>query len=132
MQQLSFIPISIFKRFVTPEIVNLIVRETNRTAESIIREWNAAHSNLDAKVWAETSETEMYAFFGLLLFAGMFNSNTQPAKELWKPYHHDIYKATMSLSRFKLLLRCSFAWIMKIREHIEIHSANRQTSTTLG
>lgn len=53
----------------------------------------------------ETNETEIYAFIGLLLFFGMFNTNTQPAQELWKPHHDDIYMATMSLHRYKLLLR---------------------------
>lgn len=93
-------PISIFKQFVTPEIIDIICRETNRKANHIVRTWNEAHPTANPKVWQPTNENELYAFIGLLLFSGLFNSNTQPTKELWAPYHHDIYTATMSLKRY--------------------------------
>lgn len=54
---------------------------------------------------ATNTEKEMYAYLGLLLFAGVFNSNKQPAKELWAPYNHPIYKATMWLGRFKQITK---------------------------
>lgn len=98
-------PIAIFKSFVTPEMVDIICRETNRKANELIRVWNEAHLTTPPKVWIPTNEKELYAFIGLLLFSGLFDTNTQPTKELWAPYHHDIYTATMSLKRFNILLR---------------------------
>lgn len=98
-------PMAIFKQIVTPEMVNIIVRQTNRKAKDIIDNWNWNHSASKPKVWEPTNEKEMYAFFGLLLYSGLFKTNTQPTKELWAPYHFDLFKATMSLKRYNILLR---------------------------
>lgn len=43
-------PMNIFKKFVTPEMVSVIVRETNRKASDIIRDWNIAHPDSTTKV----------------------------------------------------------------------------------
>lgn len=43
-------PMNIFKKFVTPEMVSVIVRETNRKASGIIRDWNIAHPDSTTKV----------------------------------------------------------------------------------
>lgn len=94
---------AIFKSLLSPEIVNIIVRETNRKALESFRLWNEAHPNKKQRVWMMTNEDEMYAFFGMLLFAGVFHANSQPAKELWASYNMPIYKATMSFNRFKHL-----------------------------
>lgn len=98
-------PINIFKEIFTPEMVNVIVRETNRKAQEVYHAFNMKYATRQRSEWEPTNEKEMYAFFGLLLFAGVFKCATQPIKELWAPYHHDIYKATMSIKRFTLLLR---------------------------
>lgn len=48
---------------------------------------------------------EMYAFFGLTLFAGIFGTNVQPSHELWGHNGNPIYRATMSATRYKLILK---------------------------
>lgn len=64
---MSATPINMFKLFETPEMVDLIVRETNRKAAGIIRNWNTDYLDLTAIVWPETKETETYVFIELLL-----------------------------------------------------------------
>ncbi|XP_049308682.1 piggyBac transposable element-derived protein 4-like [Bactrocera dorsalis] len=94
---------ALFKLLLSPEIVSIIVRETNRKAVEAFRLWNEKHPSNKQRSWVMTDEDEMYAFFGMLLIAGVFHSNSQPAKELWASYNMPIYKATMSLNRFKSL-----------------------------
>lgn len=60
----------------TPDMV-IIVRETNRKALEITLDWNDANSNVPPKVWRQTNEDEIYAFFELLLFAGLFKHSAE-------------------------------------------------------
>ncbi|GLV45969.1 hypothetical protein CBL_02919 [Carabus blaptoides fortunei] len=76
-------PISIFKSLITPEIVSIIVRDTNRKAKQLCRLWCAKNSDKTPRTWTKpVTENEIYAFFGLTLFAGIFRSNSQPVLEL--------------------------------------------------
>ncbi|XP_054083377.1 piggyBac transposable element-derived protein 4-like [Zeugodacus cucurbitae] len=68
---------ALFKLLQSPEIVSIIVRETNRKAVEAFRLWNEKHPSNKQRSW--------------------------PAKELWASYNMPIYKATMSLNRFKSL-----------------------------
>ncbi|XP_039968973.1 uncharacterized protein LOC120780790 [Bactrocera tryoni] len=68
---------ALFKLLLSPEIVSIIVRETNRKAVEAFRLWNEKHPSNKQRSW--------------------------PAKELWASYNMPIYKATMSLNRFKSL-----------------------------
>lgn len=97
-------PVQIFKSLMSPELVSVIVRETNRRAHESFRKWNEEHPDSVPRKWDEVKETELYAFIGLLLFAGVFTQNSQPTKEMWAQYNQPIYKATMSLVRFRQLL----------------------------
>lgn len=45
-----------------------------------------------------TTEDELYAFFGMLLFAGVFYANLQPANKSWASYNMPICKAKYVLS----------------------------------
>lgn len=99
-------PISIFKSLLTPEIVSIIVRETNRKAQQMCRNWSEMNPDKPPLVWTQpVTETEMYAFFGLTLFAGIFGSNVQPSHELWGHNGNPIYRATMSANRYKVILK---------------------------
>lgn len=98
-------PVYIFREIMSPEIVDIIVRETNRKAGEVIKAWNEANPTCQPKEWKPTDEVEMYAWFGLLLFSGVFHCSNMQAKDLWHSRHFDIYNATMSLDRFKMLLR---------------------------
>lgn len=75
-------PIAKFKAYMTPEMVDIICRETNRRAAAVIRAWNEAHAQSKPKVWTATNENELYAFIGLLLFSGLFNSNIRFQRKL--------------------------------------------------
>lgn len=88
----------------SPEIANIIVRHTNKKAEEVIAAWNVAHPD-NVKVWQPVTEKELYAFFGLVLHAGLYNSNKEPTKQMWSTLNHPIYRATMSQVRFKAILK---------------------------
>lgn len=90
-------PLSIFKSFMTEEIVSIIVRETNRKAETTLSEQN--------KTWTRVTETELYAYFGLLLAAGRNHANLVHTKELWQTSSDPVFRATMSLERFWAISR---------------------------
>ena len=53
---------------------------------------------------------ESEAFIGLLLLAGVYRGNRESLEELWsRKYGRPVFLATMSLKRFKLILRfCRF------------------------
>ncbi|KAJ4425628.1 hypothetical protein ANN_27824 [Periplaneta americana] len=73
-----------FKKFITPEIVNIIVHHTNE--EASIR-------NLKL-----TNTEELYAFIGILILMGANNDSELPIDDLWgKVLGKNIYTATMSL-----------------------------------
>lgn len=80
-----------FKKFITPEIMNIIVRYTNEEA-----------SNRNLK---STNTTELYAFIGILILMGANNDSGLPLEDLWgKILGKNIYTATMSRNRFGELL----------------------------
>uniref|UniRef100_A0A8D9E8X0 PiggyBac transposable element-derived protein domain-containing protein n=1 Tax=Cacopsylla melanoneura TaxID=428564 RepID=A0A8D9E8X0_9HEMI len=85
-------PLSIFKSFMTEEIVSIIIRETNSKAEKTLIEQN--------KTWTRVTETELYAYFGLLLAAGRNHANLLHTKELWQTSSDPVFRATMSFQRF--------------------------------
>ena len=58
------------KLFLTSDIINVIVQETNRRAKKVIASWNSEHL-ANKKLWKETDETELYAFIVLLLLRGV-------------------------------------------------------------
>lgn len=71
-----------------------IVKYTNIEAERNVQKWKVV------------DVIEMRAFFGLLLTAGHLKQNNTSYVTLWsKKYRSPIFRATMSLDRFKLLLR---------------------------
>lgn len=87
-------PEDAFFLFFNDFIFSEIVKYTNIEAENNIKDWNTA------------DVIEMRAFFGLLLTAGHLKQNNTNYITLWsKKYGSPIFRATMSLSRFKLLLR---------------------------
>ncbi|KAJ4430773.1 hypothetical protein ANN_19364 [Periplaneta americana] len=80
-----------FKKFITPEIVNIIVHHTNE--EASIRNQKL------------TNTEELYAFIGILILMGANNDSELPIDDLWgKVLGKNIYTATMSRIRFGELL----------------------------
>lgn len=100
-----------FHFFFTTDMILLIVRETNRRANKCVHDWNEAHQNEDPKhMWIDTDEVEVAAFIGLLIQAGVQKSASESLEEVWSSkYGRPIFRATMSQTRFKELLRfCRF------------------------
>ncbi|KRZ47793.1 PiggyBac transposable element-derived protein 4 [Trichinella nativa] len=97
------------KLLITPAMVNVIVQNTNKKAEKVRREWN--EKNPDApKMWKPTDEEEIYAFIGLLLISGVFQSSDESVSDLWSLNNgRPIFRSVMTENRFKELLRfCRF------------------------
>lgn len=87
-----------FKLFFSNEIMDIVIRETNNRAQSILGD-----------NWNPLNKEELYAFIGLLLIAGCFKANHEPILELWSTknpaFQRPIFRATMSRNRAKSLLR---------------------------
>ena len=100
----SPIPIDIFKKIITEEIIDIITRETNRKAESEIAKNNENNSE-NQSTWTPLTDQELYAYIGILLAAGLCHSNMQHTIELWKTNNSPVFRATMSLHRFRAIGR---------------------------
>ena len=73
---------AVFDLFITPEILNIIMKETNNEANRVYAEWNTAHQN-NQKCWISVIVTELKALIGLLLIARVNRTHMEPLKELW-------------------------------------------------
>ena len=102
----NFEPIDFFKLFVTDDLLNSFVCETNRKAHQYI----AQHPNMarysSVHTWTDTNVTEMKKFLGLTFLMGLVKKPRihmywSTAPSLYTP----IFKATMLRNRFQLLLR---------------------------
>jgi hypothetical protein len=99
--------IQIFKSFITEEMVDIIVRETNRKAVESQQAKDTTHPlpNKQPRVWQAVTVDEIYAVIGLLLVSGVTSSNLVHVKELWQRDGLPIYKATMNVNRFSEIMR---------------------------
>lgn len=92
--------------YLTEDILAIIVRETNREAARVHREWYEEHHAGQQKEWNPVTIEELMAFIGLLILAGVYHGNHEPLSELWSPKTgRPIFIATMSLKRFQAILR---------------------------
>jgi hypothetical protein len=100
-----------FKLFITNEILNEIVLQTNEYANRHIDQQNqnrlnAGTNSTKSNKWKNLDCIELEAFLGLLIQAGVGHVNHESLTELWDiSQSRPIYHATMSLQRFKQLLR---------------------------
>lgn len=101
----SSIPIEVFKRFFTPNIVFVIITETNRYGKNEMEKWNKSNADKKPKIWKDLTETELDAFIGILLAGGVSHNNTQKAEVLWRSDNLPIFRAAMSYHRFIALTR---------------------------
>lgn len=83
-----------FKKIMTMEMVDIIVRCTNKKAEAVYQEYNGKHPKREPRVWKKVTRNEMYSFFGILLCAGVHNSNTDHVTVMWKKASFPLYRAT--------------------------------------
>ena len=90
-----------FSLFITPEMIDLLVLETNREAWRKITDWNNDNPENQKQPWIRLDSTEMKAFIGLFLLAGAYKSNHEPVKSLWSSSEgRPVFTATMSRNRF--------------------------------
>ncbi|CAF1177060.1 unnamed protein product [Rotaria sordida] len=100
-----------FRLFITEDILNEIVMQTNKYAKRFIdqenqRRLNNRNNHKQPVKWKQLDYIELEAFLGLLIQAGAEFSHHQSLVELWDiSRSRPIYHATMSLERFKNLLR---------------------------
>lgn len=95
-------PLAVFQLFIDKEVINLIVTETNRYAHQI----TSANRKSRNKLWMETTDEEMYKFFGILICMGLVRV---PIINLyWSKhplYHNRFIASKMRRDRFLLLLQ---------------------------
>ncbi|KAF5289553.1 hypothetical protein FQR65_LT20793 [Abscondita terminalis] len=95
-------PIEIWNYFFTEEIISEIVMCTNLFIEKIRNNYTRER---DAN---KTDANEIRAMLGLIYMAGVTKSNKLNLEDLWRRdgYGIEIFCLTMSLQRFRFLLRC--------------------------
>lgn len=98
-------PLQCFKSYLTVEMVDIIVRHTNRKAHATYNAYNEENPNRRQLKWKDTTINEIYAFIGMVLMAGTNHSNDENARDLWTSQAHPIFRATMGINRFFDLLR---------------------------
>src|SRR6218665_599821 len=64
------LPVEFFKCFVTDEVVDLLVSETNRFADQFLASATLTPKSR-SRSWVPTDSTEMHKFLGLVLMMGM-------------------------------------------------------------
>ena len=91
--------------FITPTMVDLIALETNREARRRVRQWNEDNPE-NQRDWQEVDSTEIKAFVGLCLYAGLHKSNHESVSSLWSENEgRPMFTATMSRNRFTSILK---------------------------
>ena len=93
-----------FKKIIIVEIVDLIVRCTNKKAKTIYDNYNSNNPNSN-RSWRPVTTQEMYLFIGILIYSRVNNSNTDHTSAMWKSTFYPLYRATMGLNRFRAILR---------------------------
>ncbi|XP_045467968.1 piggyBac transposable element-derived protein 4-like [Harmonia axyridis] len=98
-------PFDIYQQFITNEIIDLIVSETNRYASQLKSKPLRPRSLLHK--WVDTNREEMQRFLAVLLIMGI---NELPKMRLYwsndEMYGNDLIKKTMTRNRFDMMLRC--------------------------
>ena len=99
--------IKTFKLLMSDEMIDIIVRETNRKAQQIYEREQVTNSAKSASMhtFKTLTTSEFEAYLGILLLAGVMRSNYVHSTALWKTSSHPIFRATMSLQRFRSINR---------------------------
>ncbi|XP_026482143.1 piggyBac transposable element-derived protein 3-like [Ctenocephalides felis] len=99
----SALPLDVFKKFFSQNISFIIITETNRNAKDVIAKWNAVNPTKQPKVWVDMTSTELDAFIGILLAAGVTHNNMIEADKLWGLHRLPIFRAAMPFQRFRAI-----------------------------
>lgn len=92
-------PLAIFMSIMTEDIMNIIIRETNRNANQIVAKWNVKNPTKIME-WLPLNLDEFKAFLGILLHAGCDGSNSSSAIHMWGSATFPLYNASLTYNRF--------------------------------
>ncbi len=97
-------PIDCYRHFITDEIIDLMVRETNRYAEQYL-EVHEISRRSKHRQWKPTTHEEMLKFFGIIIEMGLVQM--PQLNHYWSSsqlYGLEIIRSAMPTERFELLL----------------------------
>lgn len=101
---------SCFDLFITEEIIQLLLENTNLHGMRFVMDW------------IDFDSTDIQAYIGLLILAGMYKSRYESTRSLWDVENgRSIFRATMSHHKFKLLsstLRFDFKGRCRFRQYM--------------
>ena len=98
-------PIDCYRHFITDEIIDLMVRETNRYAEQYLRSHDISRRS-KYREWKATTHEEMLKFFGIIIEMGLVQMPQM--NHYWSSsqlYGLEIIRSAMPRERFELLLK---------------------------
>lgn len=113
-------PYDVFKLFITGDIIQHMVTETNRYAHQTIQKGHKPKSRL--KHWVDTNSEEMELFLGILLWMGLCKLPSIPKYWSKCPLYQNKIKKKMSRNRFELLLR---TWHFSNNEEASVSLSDR-------
>lgn len=86
---------SCFELFLTESIETIVINMTNLEGKRIYKD-----------NWKEVTQTDIKAYVGLLILAGVYRSKNESTSSLWDAESgRTIFRATMSLQKFPMLSR---------------------------
>ena len=98
-------PFEYFSLFVSEDIFELIMKETNRNAHQFLSSHRVSRKSRFSK-WKDTNKDEIKQFLGLVMFMGLVKYPSISYYWSKKPiYTSDFCSKVMSRNRFQLLLR---------------------------
>lgn len=103
----------LFKSIMTPEMCDIILRETNRKAKRVCEAYNNQlvqrfpdYSKRPPQKTVEPfTETELDVFLGILIAAGVHRDNKENLDDIWNVDALPLIRAAMSRDRVKMMLR---------------------------
>lgn len=103
----------LFKSIMSPEMCDIILRETNRKARRVYEAFNNnlaerfrnASERPPLRTFEPFTEVELSAFIGILIAAGVHRNNKENLEDMWKVDALPLIRAAMCRDRFKLMLR---------------------------
>lgn len=93
-----------FKRIIPVDIIDIIVQHTNNKASTVYADYNAKNPD-SQRLWNPVPVKEMYPFIAVLISAGVNNSNVDHTTEMWKTTSYPLYRASLGVNRFRMIVR---------------------------
>lgn len=102
--------VSSFHLFFTPDMIQIILDMTNLQRRRSVTGW------------IDVDATELRAYMGLLILAGVYRSRGESSLSLWDDYNgRAVFRATMSHKRYKMISSC-----LRLDDHLSRPSRHRR------